>query len=71
MPLFMVERNSAEPLAANRASLVALLQVNGAAGMQWLLSFLSTEKKKTYCLYEAPSAEALREVASGRTVQRT
>lgn len=29
----------------------------------WLFSFLSADKKKTYCLYEAPSAEAIREAA--------
>lgn len=32
-------------------------------GVQWLFSFLSADKKKTYCLYEAPSAEAIREAA--------
>jgi hypothetical protein len=28
-----------------------------------LFSFLSADKKKSYCLYEAPSAEAIREAA--------
>jgi hypothetical protein len=28
-----------------------------------LFSFLSTDKKKTYCLYEAPNAEAIRVAA--------
>jgi hypothetical protein len=32
-------------------------------GIQWLFSFLSADKKKTYCLYEAPNAEAIREAA--------
>jgi hypothetical protein len=31
--------------------------------VQWLISFLSADKKKTYCLYEAPNAEAIREAA--------
>ena len=31
--------------------------------MNWLFSFLSADKKKTYCLYEGPSAEAMREAA--------
>jgi len=38
-------------------------QVNGEVGVHWLFSFLSADKKKTYCLYEAPSAEAIREAA--------
>jgi hypothetical protein len=29
--------------------------------MHWILSFLSADKKKTYYLYEAPSAEAIHE----------
>ena len=31
--------------------------------MHWLFSFLSADKKKTYCLYEASNAEAIREAA--------
>ena len=32
-------------------------------GVHWLFSFPSADKKKTYCLYEAPNAEAIREAA--------
>jgi hypothetical protein len=28
-----------------------------------MFSFLSMDKKKSYCLYEAPNAEAIREAA--------
>ena len=28
-----------------------------------MFSFLSADKRKTYCLYEAPNAEAIREAA--------
>jgi hypothetical protein len=31
--------------------------------VRWLFSFLSADKRKTYCLYEAPSAEAIRGAA--------
>ena len=31
--------------------------------MKWLFSFLSPDKRKTYCLYEAPNAEAIRTAA--------
>ena len=37
--------------------------VNADVGVNWMFSFLSMDKKKTYCLYEAPNAEALREAA--------
>ena len=29
-----------------------------------MYSFLSADKKKTYCLYEAPNPEAIREAAA-------
>lgn len=32
-------------------------------GVNWLFSFLSADRRKTYCLYEAPNADAIREAA--------
>jgi Protein of unknown function (DUF4242) len=63
MPLFLIERNFAEQLEVKRDDIVQVTQVNADVGIQWLFSFLSADKKKTYCLYEAPSAEAIREAA--------
>jgi Protein of unknown function (DUF4242) len=63
MPLFLIERNFAEQLEVSRDDVVQVTQVNADVGIQWLFSFLSADKKKTYCLYEAPSAEAIREAA--------
>jgi len=63
MPLFMIERNFAEQLEVNRDDQLKVAQINDDVGVQWLFSFLSADKKKTYCLYEAPSAEEIREAA--------
>jgi len=63
MPLFLIERNFAEQLEVNRDVVLQATQVNADVGIQWLFSFLSADKKKTYCLYEAPNAEAIREAA--------
>jgi len=63
MPRFMVERNFAEQIEVSRDAVVAGIKVNADVGVQWLFSFLSADKKKTYCLYEAPNAEAIREAA--------
>jgi hypothetical protein len=63
MPLFLIELNFAEQLKVERDDVVQVTQVNADVGIQWLFSFLSADKKKTYCLYEAPSAEAIREAA--------
>jgi hypothetical protein len=37
--------------------------VNDEEGVKWLFSFLSADKRKTYCLYEAPDADAIRRAA--------
>jgi hypothetical protein len=68
MPLFLIERNFAEQLEVNRDGVAEVTRINADVGVQWLFSFLSADKKKTYCLYEAPSAEAIREAAKRANV---
>ena len=63
MPLFVIERQFAEQLNLTREDAAAVKVVNDDVGVQWLFSFLSADKKKTYCLYEGQSAEAIREAA--------
>jgi hypothetical protein len=63
MPVFLIERNFAEQIEENKDIAAEINRVNADEGVQWLISFLSADKKKTYCLYEAPSAEAIREAA--------
>jgi hypothetical protein len=59
----MIERNFAEQLEASDEMAREIRLVNEDEGVAWLVSFLSADKKKTYCLYEAPSAEAIRRAA--------
>ena len=63
MPLFVIERNFAEQLEVTRDDVTQVALVNTEVGVNWAFSFLSMDKKKTYCLYEAPNAEAIREAA--------
>lgn len=63
MALFMIERNFAEALNASRDDCQAVVEINDAVGVKWLYSFLSADKRKTYCLYEAQSSDAIREAA--------
>jgi hypothetical protein len=63
MALFMIERNFAAELNASAADLKAVVDINTLAGVKWLYSFLSADKRKTYCLYEAESGDAIREAA--------
>ena len=50
-----------DPEALDQAGIKA---VNDDVGVRWIYSFLSADKKKTYCLYEAPNPEAIREAAA-------
>ena len=63
MALYLIERNFAEQLNATPEIAAAVTQVNTEVGVHWLFSFLSVDKKKTYCLYEAPNPELIREAA--------
>lgn len=63
MPLFVIERNFAEQLDLVNLDYAGVKAVNDDVGVRWIYSFLSADKKKTYCLYEAPNAEAIREAA--------
>jgi hypothetical protein len=63
MPLFVIERNFADRLEMSGEDADEIRIVNEDVGVSWLFSFLSADKKKTYCLYEAPNAEAIREAA--------
>lgn len=63
MPIFMVERRFAEDLEASADQADQINRINEAEGVRWLYSFLSADKRKTYCLYEAPFADAIRRAA--------
>lgn len=63
MALFVIERNFAEQMHLSNDDARLLKEINGEVGVHWLFSFLSADKKKTYCLYEAPNADAIREAA--------
>jgi len=60
MPLFLIERQFADALEVTAADVTQIQRINADAGVNWVFSFLSADRKKTYCLYEAPSAEAIR-----------
>lgn len=63
MTLFLIERNFATELNISPADAKSLGELNAEAGVKWLYSFLSADKRKTYCLYEAEDAGAIREAA--------
>jgi hypothetical protein len=62
--LYVIERNFAEQLDPAALDRAGIKEVNDEVGIRWMYSFLSADRKKTYCLYEAPDAESLREAAA-------
>ena len=68
MPRYLVERTFWEdfnlPNSSNSEQDRLLFNENNALlGVVWIHSFVSTDSKKSYCLYDAPTPEAVRRAA--------
>jgi hypothetical protein len=63
MPRYIIERTFAEQLNLTKDGVANVNLINDQEGVQWIFSFLSADKKKTYCLYEAPNPDAIRAAA--------
>ena len=64
MPVFVIERSYAEQMFPNPQGAAGINLINDEENVQWLLSFLSVDRLKSYCLYEAESADAIRRAAT-------
>ena len=64
MALYIIERNFLAGLDPDAMDYDGIEAVNDDVSIRWILSFLSADKRKTYCLYEAPNGEAIREAAA-------
>ncbi|HUV18919.1 MAG TPA: DUF4242 domain-containing protein [Ilumatobacteraceae bacterium] len=64
MPMFLIEREFADQFDPDDATLELVDQYNADHDIKWLTSFLSADKKKTYCLYECADIESLRRHAA-------
>ncbi|MEW7850998.1 DUF4242 domain-containing protein [Pseudoduganella sp. SL102] len=68
MPRYMVERSFPDGLnipvnAAGADALSKVVQTNSEQGVTWVHSYVSTDKTHTFCIYDAPTPEAIRQVA--------
>jgi hypothetical protein len=59
MPLFMIERKFADQLDMTSDDVDLIEEINADEGVRWVFSFLSADRRRTYCLYEAPSPESI------------
>lgn len=68
MARFMVERTFPDgleiPMTADGSSACQLvIGKNATSGVTWVHSYVSADKKKTYCIYDGPDEASIRESA--------
>jgi len=74
MPRYLVERTFPEgfsiPIdASGEKACLSVVANNGEGGVTWVQSYVSDDKRKTFCIYDAPSPEAIRRVAEKNKLQ--
>jgi hypothetical protein len=45
------------------AHCMSVIAKNGEGGVTWVRSYVSTDKSKSFCVYDAPTPEAIRQAA--------
>jgi hypothetical protein len=68
VPRYIVERTFEQGLAIpvnadGAATCRTVVGRNADHGVTWVHSYVSTDKTKTFCVYDAPSPEAIRKAA--------
>jgi hypothetical protein len=68
MPRYLVERVFADglniPVNADGATVCrTVADGNAGFGVTWVQSYVSTDKSLTFCIYDGPSPEAIRQAA--------
>lgn len=69
MPRYLVERTFPEGLqipVTDEGASICLNVVNNNAddGVTWVHSYVSDDKRKTFCVYDGPNPEAIRSAAT-------
>ena len=69
MPRYMVQRTFPEglhiPVTNGGAAVCAgVVEQNAEEGVTWVHSYVSADKRMTFCVYDAPDPEAVRKTAA-------
>lgn len=68
MPRYLVERTFPDGLGipvddAGAQACLGVVAVNAEDGVTWIHSYVTPDHTRTFCVYDAPSPEAVRRVA--------
>ena len=68
MPRYMVERTFPGGLAIpateeGASACLGVVDKNGELGVTWVHSYVSDDKEKTFCIYDGPNPESIRQAA--------
>lgn len=68
MPRYVVERTFPEGLeipadAQGAKACLGIVERNADDGVTWIRSYVTGDRSKTFCVYDAPSPEAIRRTA--------
>jgi len=69
MPKYIVERTFPEGVgvgagAGGAAASLADVERNFDLGVTWVQSFITEDRRKSFCVYEAPTPEAIRKASA-------
>ena len=68
MARYLVERSFPDGLsipmtAVGRRAVAGVVAINAQQGVTWLHSYVSPDRKQSFCIYDGPGPEAIRKVA--------
>ena len=69
MPRYLVERTFADGLAIpstadGARACLSVVENNADSGVTWLHSYVTEDRRKTFCVYDGPTPEAIRQTAA-------
>jgi len=69
MPRYLIERDFPAGLsipqdAQGASTSLSVVENNAVDGVTWLHSYVTPDRKRTFCVYDGPSPEAVRRAAS-------
>lgn len=68
MPRYLLERSFPDGLSIplnddGRQVVAGVVAHNAERGVTWIHSYVTPDRRQTFCIYDAPSPEAIRQVA--------